>query len=317
MYIVFLFTMIAIPLAIIYKFGNDFKKLSYYAIFLLVFTAIFGLPNYFAYKILKCLIFIFSLYGGYTHYKYESKITAIAYALIALLFIGNFGFTRSDWETIDFLVAIAFYVGSWWYDKYLVVIAKIKHNDDIKIPIEFDTPLRRYLEFKIQTSLNSDNREAKFKAILYCPIACFGIHNVPKSEEVNSDIILIKIASAYYNILLAYALKRNYKNIIPDIRQSCIDFNTAASYARKMTYQEIVDLQDPMFTDLSGWLYPDIEDIIDIIAMDVFDCDMDDQNIDSSIQQTMIDIEYAVKRWGNCYLPNIFKTIDRYAQTKQ
>ena len=113
--------MIAIPLAIIYKFGNDFKKLSYYAIFLLVFTAIFGLPTYFAYKILKCLIFIFSLYGGYTHYKYESKITAIAYTLIALLFIGNFGFTRSDWEAIDFFVAISFYVGSWWYDKYLVV----------------------------------------------------------------------------------------------------------------------------------------------------------------------------------------------------
>lgn len=84
-----------------------------------------------------------------------------------------------------------------------------------------------------------------------------------------------------------------------------------------MTYQEIVDLQDPVFSDLSGWLHPDIEDIINIIAMDVFDCDMDNQNIDPSIQQTMIDIEYAVKRWGNCYLPNIFKTIDRYAQTKQ
>lgn len=219
-------------------------------------------------------------------------------------------------EGLIILALIILGCALWYYKNVTEPIAKTKNHKYINVPIKFQTPLRGYLALAIQLGTESKSVDRNFISALMFPIACFGIKNIPKSEEVNSDITLIKIASVYYNILLARAIKMKYDNVIPDIQQSLKEFNTAATYARKISFEEVVALQDTIITNIS-WIEPNLDDIVDIIAVDVFNCDVDSDAIDLSIQQTLVDIEYAVKIWGNSYLPTIFKVIDDYARTNK
>ena len=100
--------MLVIPAMIFWKYDFDFKKLSYYIAFLLIYTATFGLPSYSAYKTMKISVILFSAYGCLKYWQNNNLKTACIYMLIIFLFFANLGIKRSDWQAIDILAAIVF-----------------------------------------------------------------------------------------------------------------------------------------------------------------------------------------------------------------
>lgn len=187
------------------------------------------------------------------------------------------------------------------------------------IPINLSTPLRTSL--KLSAKPIPDTQAKKLIVTLMKPLAYFGVPNIKDADKINSDETLIKVASVYYNILLGYAMDKcyynndYYNNIIPTIRQSLKEFNAIASHTTGMSYDKIVELQTPELLKM-GWILPDFQDIIDLVTFDILNYSYDDDNMSQADKRSLNEIKYYMNKWSVANLPNIYKTIDDYANIK-